>query len=110
MRKGLTEEKIAQLEDYENSPAFTPREKSALRFAEKLAIDYDSIDNDEFFIGLQQHFTDAEIVELGIVIGYDIAFGRLLRVFDADPKVCEVPEHQEVGVDVTQPPALSAAK
>ena len=51
----------------------------------------DAMDNDEFFIGLQQHFTDAEIVELGIVIGYDIAFGRLLRVFDADPKVCEDP-------------------
>ena len=110
MQKGLTEEKIAQLEDYENSPAFTPREKSALRYAEKLAVDVDAMDNDEFFSGLQQHFTDAEIVELGIVIGYDIAFGRLLRVFDADPKVCEVPEHREVGINVSQSPALSAAK
>lgn len=94
MQKGLTEEKIAQLENYEDSPVFTPREKSAIRFAEKLAIDYDSMDNDEFFIEMRQHFSDAEIVELGIVIGFDIAFGRLTRVFDADPRVCEIPEHK----------------
>ncbi len=50
MQKGLTEEKIAPLGGYENSPAFTPREKSALRFSEKLAMDYDSIDTDEFLI------------------------------------------------------------
>ena len=42
---------------------FTPREKSAIRYAEKLAIDYDAIDNDEFFLGLQQHSSDVEIVE-----------------------------------------------
>ena len=69
MQRGLTEEKIAQLEDYENSPAFTPREKSALRYAEKLPVDNDSMDNNEFFIGLPQHFTDAEIAEFVIVIG-----------------------------------------
>ena len=105
MQKGLTEEKVAQLEDYENSSVFTLREKSALRFAEKLAIDYDSIDNDEFFIGMQKHFSDEEIVELGIVIGYDIAFGRLLRVFDSDPKVCEVPQHE---VNIAAPQAEHA--
>ena len=110
MQKGLTEEKIAQLENYEDSPAFTPREKSAIRFAEKLAIDYDSIDNDEFFIGLQRHFSDAEIVELGIVIGYDIAFGRLLRVFDADPKVCGIPAHNEVGIGAAQQAASAVSE
>ena len=98
MQKGLTEEKIAQLENYQDSPAFSPREKSAIRYAEKLAVDHDSIDNDEFFIGLQQHFSDAEIVELSIVIGFDIAFGRLLRVFDADPKTCELPGTQKVNI------------
>ena len=98
MQKGLTEEKIAQLENYQDSPAFSPREKSAIRYAEKLAVDYDSIDNDEFFVGLQQHFSDAEIVELSIVIGFDIAFGRLLRVFDADPKTCELPGTRPVAL------------
>ena len=107
MQKGLTEEKIAQLDNYEDSPAFTPREKSAIRYAEKLAIDYDSMDNDEFFVGLQQHFSDAEIVELGIVIGFDIAFGRLTRVFDADPRVCEIPEHK-VAVQESEAAAIRA--
>ena len=31
--------------------------------SEKLTIDYDAIDNDEFFLGLQQHSSDVEIVE-----------------------------------------------
>ena len=108
MQKGLTEEKIAQLENYHDSPAFSPREKSAIGYAEKLAVDHDSIDNDEFFTGLQQHFSDAEIVELSIVIGFDIAFGRLLRVFDADPKTCELSGTQRVNIPKATPASVRA--
>jgi hypothetical protein len=38
------------------------------------------------------------------VIGFDIAFGRLTRVFDADPRVCEIPEHK---VTVQEPEAAA---
>ena len=36
MREGLPEDKIAALERYQVSDAFTPEEKSALRFAEQV--------------------------------------------------------------------------
>jgi len=77
----LTEEKIAQIEDWENSDAFTMRERLALRFAEMLALDHKSLD-DHFFGKLAANFSDAEILELGMMIGQYIGFGRLLRALD----------------------------
>jgi alkylhydroperoxidase family enzyme len=79
----LTEEKIAQIEDWENSNAFSMRERVALRFAEKLALDHKSLD-DAFYARLAAHFSDAEILELGMMIGQYIGFGRLLRSLDLD--------------------------
>jgi alkylhydroperoxidase family enzyme len=85
MENGLTEEKIAQLDAPTN--AFTPRERLALRYAEKLAVDHHSID-DAFFEELHSAFTDAEILELGMMAGQYIGFGRLLKVLDLTPKHC----------------------
>ena len=61
MRKGLTEDKVAQVENYEDNRVFTTREKGAIRYAENLAVDYDAIDNDEFLVSLQQYFSDAQM-------------------------------------------------
>ena len=57
MRKGLTEDKVAQVDNR----VFTTREKGAIRYAENLAVDYDAIDNDEFLVSLQQYFSDAQM-------------------------------------------------
>ena len=48
MEKGLTEDKIARLAEYGSDPTFTAREKIALEFAEKMALDHKNI-GDEFF-------------------------------------------------------------
>ena len=79
----MTEEKIAQIADWENSDAFSMPERVALRFAEKMALDHKSLD-DDFFGKLAAHFSDAEILELGMMIGQYIGFGRLLRALDFD--------------------------
>jgi len=79
----LTEEKIAQIADWQDSDAFTIRERLALRFAEALALDHKSLD-DHFFGKLAAHFSDAEILELGMMIGQYIGFGRLLRTLDLE--------------------------
>ena len=50
----------------------------------------------------------ADMFEGGIVIGFDIAFGRLLRVFDADPKTCELPGTQRVNIPAPAPTAVRA--
>jgi alkylhydroperoxidase family enzyme len=87
MREGLTEDKIAALERYQASDAFTPQEKIALRFAEQMALNHHALD-DEFFRQLRTQFTDAQIVELGMMIGQYIGVGRLLMVLDLEHSVC----------------------
>ena len=77
MHKGLSEEKIAQLDLPQEKQSFSPREKLAIRFAEKMALDHRSID-DAFVADLRASYSDAEIVELGMMIGQYIGFGRLL--------------------------------
>ena len=87
MDAGLTEEKIAAVVDYRTNPVFTARERLALEFAEKMALDHSSID-DAFFGRLRAEFSDPEIVELGMAIGQYIGFGRLLMVLDVERPVC----------------------
>jgi alkylhydroperoxidase family enzyme len=85
MEKGLTEAKIEQLDAPDND--FSARERLALEYAEKLAVDHHAID-DDFFERLKTCFDDAEILELGMMIGQYIGFGRLLKVLDLEPKFC----------------------
>ena len=87
MQQGLTEEKIAALDTYQESNAFTPQEKIALRFAEHMALRHHEID-DDFFRALRVQFSDAQIVELGMMIGQYIGFGRLVAVLDLERPVC----------------------
>lgn len=85
MENGLTEAKISELDG--NGESFTPREALAVAFAERLATDHHAID-DEFFGRLRQCFTEPEILELGMMAGQYIGFGRLLMVLDLTPKFC----------------------
>jgi alkylhydroperoxidase family enzyme len=89
MEAGLTEEKIAAVAEYRTSPFFSDRERLAVEFAEKMALDHQSID-DAFFKRLRGEFSDAEIVELGMAIGLYIGFGRLLMVLDVERPVCSL--------------------
>jgi alkylhydroperoxidase family enzyme len=83
----LSEGKISQLDEKTNT--FTERERSALEYADKLALDHHNID-DAFFDQLHKHFSDEQIIELGMMIGQFIGFGRLLAVLDLEPKFCSV--------------------
>ncbi len=87
MENGLTEDKIAQLDAPAASADFTPRE--TLAHAERLAVDHHSID-DAFFQRLGTEFSEQEILELGMMAGQYIGFGRLLMVLDLTPKFCAV--------------------
>ncbi len=87
MENGLTEEKIAELDAEENN--FSDRERLALEYAERLAVDHHTMD-DGFFDRLRTQFDDAEILELGMMAGQYIGFGRLLMVLDLTPKSCPV--------------------
>jgi alkylhydroperoxidase family enzyme len=89
MENGLTEEKITRLAEYAHDPLFTERERLALEYAEKMALDHVSL-GDDFFRRLRTEFDDPEIVELGMAIGQYIGFGRLLHVLEAVQPVCDL--------------------
>jgi AhpD family alkylhydroperoxidase len=85
---GLTEGLVCSLEKPEEAPDLTPREKAALAYADIASTDHFSI-NDETFAKLHEHFSDAEIIELGMLVATCIGFGRLgasLHMVDALPE------------------------
>ena len=59
-----------------------------MRFAEKLATDFRTVDS-AFKAELREHFSDAEIAELGMMIGQYIALGRLLVIAGGHNAACE---------------------
>jgi uncharacterized peroxidase-related enzyme len=78
-QKGASEAQIAAARgDYENGP-FTDVEKLGFRAAERLHRSAAEI-TDDFFAALQQHFTDAQIIEL---IATAAAFELFPRFVDA---------------------------
>ncbi len=66
----------------------TAREAAAIEFAERLAAAHTTIDADTL-AGLRRHFTDPEIVELGLVTSAFIMLGRLHRAFGIAPMSAE---------------------
>jgi alkylhydroperoxidase family enzyme len=79
----MTEAMVEALGQVDASPGFTAREKLALQFAELMAVNHKQID-DDFFAALKQEFSAAQIIELGMLIGVFIGYGRLLAVLDLE--------------------------
>ncbi len=63
MQAGASEEKIRQLPAWRESPLFSPLERAALEYAERITITGEKV-TDELFARLRTHFTEAQIVEL----------------------------------------------
>ena len=80
---GATEAKIAAIDD-ESSDLLSPRERVAIRFAEKLAVDHQKVD-DAQWAELRSHFSDAEIIELVAHTTLYIGFGRFNEIVGLDP-------------------------
>ena len=73
---GVTEDLVCSLERPQEAADLTPAEKAAIRYGELMATDHLSI-NDAVFAELRQHFSEAEIVELGMTCAFFVGFGRL---------------------------------
>ena len=81
MQQGLTDDLYQQVSQYLTSDEFTPREKLAIEFAERFAIDHRTID-DELWSRLAAMFSDQELLELTMTIGFCLGIGRALQVLD----------------------------
>ena len=85
---GLTEDLVCSLERPKEAENLTDREKAALEFADLFATNHYAID-DGVIAGLRAHFSDAELVELGMYAGYFLGLGRFLASLDI---IEELPE------------------
>jgi hypothetical protein len=77
--EGLTEDLVTQLLDYESSTQFSAREKAALRYADAFKKGEHAIDSDEIFAQLHEHFSDEEIIELGLFCAETDGVGKFVR-------------------------------
>ena len=77
--EGLTEEKVSQLPNFENSEEFSEREKSALRYAALFKRGEEAIDSDEVYDDLRKQFSEEEIIELGLFCAETDGVGKFVR-------------------------------
>jgi AhpD family alkylhydroperoxidase len=78
---GLTEGLVCSLEKPEEAPDLSDAEKAAIAYADISATNHFAI-NDETFDELRKYFSEPEIVELGLYVGYFIGFGRMVAAWD----------------------------
>jgi alkylhydroperoxidase family enzyme len=81
MQQDLTEDMYAHVAKYREREEYSEREKLAIEYAEKFAIDHLSID-DHFFERLKARYSDKEIVELSVSIATFLGFGKMIKVLD----------------------------
>jgi len=81
----LTEELIDEgIDNYRKSAAFTDAEKVALEYSELMQFAPEKIDA-AFYGRLREHYTEAEIVELGAFIGFNVGYHTFFRTLDFYP-------------------------
>ncbi len=77
---GLTEDLVCSLERPEQADDLTPAEKVAVRYGELMATDHLAAD-DAVYDELRRHFSEPEIVELGMICAFFVGFGRLAATY-----------------------------
>lgn len=85
---GVTEGLVCSLERPQEAENLSAAEKAAIRYGELMATDHLAID-DAVYADLRQHFTEAQIVELGMTVAFFVGFGRLAATYHM---VEELPE------------------
>ena len=76
---GVTEEMYQALDDWRTAPQYTERQRLAIEYAERFALDHQRID-DDFFSRLRGHFADDEILDLTLCLAVYLGLGRTLEV------------------------------
>lgn len=82
---GVPAEKLADVPTYRESPHFSERERVALQFCDRITSD-DLEMSEECLARLREHFTEAEIVELTFIIGYQIFASKFAKAWRLAPQ------------------------
>ena len=70
MQAGASDEKIRQIPEWRTSALFSPMERDALEYAERVTITGEKVD-DDLFARLRGPFTEAQVVELTAAIALE---------------------------------------
>jgi len=81
--RGATEDLVAKLADYEHSD-LSERTKAALRLADRLTGDNPAVD-EPFYDELRRHFSDDQILDLGMTITFASGWQRFIEAFGIVP-------------------------
>ena len=91
-RNGASDEKIAAVFEYQGSDHFTPAERVALELADAMTETPPDV-TDELFTRLQEHYDEAQLVELAAIVAQEnfrARFNTTFRVQSAG-LYCPVP-------------------
>ena len=77
---GLTEDLVCSLEKPHEADNLTEAEKAAIEFGERMATDHLRVD-EALYGRLKEHFTQPQIVELGMIAAFFVGFGRLAATY-----------------------------
>src|SRR5688572_19398501 len=75
--EGLSEELVNDV--LNDGVTLSPREKAALEYADLFKSGDDAIDADAVYDRLREHFSEEEIIELGMLCAQTVGVGRLVR-------------------------------
>ena len=95
----MTEEQLLSLSDHRESDAFSEAEKLVLDYALALS-DTPAQVSDDLFKRLQEHFDEAQLVELTAVVAFENYLARFNRGFGVESEgysagaFCPIPDHQ----------------
>jgi alkylhydroperoxidase family enzyme len=85
----VTESEATVSVDSPDKSSFTPRERVALQLAETMATDHLAVD-DRMIRDLRQHFSQEELIELMMMTGQYIGFGRMLSILKLEDATCSI--------------------
>jgi len=84
--EGLTEDLVTGLlRDYAGDDRFSAREKAAMRYAGLFKQGEHAIDRDEVYAELKRHFSDEEIIELGLFCAEVDGVGKFVKSLNVLP-------------------------
>ena len=91
MQVGATDDKIRQVPTWRESALFSPMERDALEYAEKMTITGEKV-TDELWSRLRGHFTEPQLVELTAAVALENFRSKLnVALGVASQGFCPVP-------------------
>src|SRR5262245_43086884 len=85
VRMGVPGAKLRDVLTFETSPAFSERERTALRFSEQITR-ADLEVSEECLARVREHFSEAEMVELTFIVGYQTFASKFAKAWRLAPQ------------------------